>query len=271
MSTRRYRWALLLGIATLLGGCGFVVPELQDFGDRDQQIIMVQQIVHNINCELRSAFHDLYDKEGSTFLDKKDWGVSILLDLDISDKTIVAPSVLWSPLPSPTVVPTLAAGLSGSSSAERINKLHSFFTVRQLLKMQRCDFRPSGPMLMQSDLKLGEWLFDTYTVQVTRQADFTSGGLPADVLYHEVKFEVDTSANATPAFRLKLVNVNNSGQFFSISRNRVHDLQITLGPTSQKTPGSKPGLAAGSAAADIALAGAIGRAVGNAVNSALRQ
>lgn len=265
----RYRWSLPLGIATLLGGCGFVVPELQDFGDRDQQIVMVQQIVHNINCELRSAFHDLYDKERRTFLDN--WGVSILLDLDISDKTIVAPSVLWSPLPSPTVVPTLAAGVSGSSSAERIDKLHSFFTVRQLLGMQRCDFRPSGPMLMQSDLKLGEWLFDTYTVQVTRQADFNRGGLPADVLYHEVKFEVDTSANATPAFKLKLVNVNSSGQFFSTSRNRVHDLQITLGPTNQKTAGSKPGLATGSAAADIALAGAIGRAVGNAVNSALRQ
>jgi hypothetical protein len=85
-----------------------------------------------------------------------------------------------------------------------------------------------------------------------------------------VKFEVDTSANVTPGFKLRLVNVNDSGQFFSTSRNRIHDLQITLGPTDQKSAGSKARLASGSAAADIALAGAIGRAVGSAVNSALR-
>lgn len=107
-------------------------------------------------------------------------------------------------------------------------------------------------------------------MQATRQADFTSSGLPADVLYHEVKFEVDTSGNVTPAFKMKLVNVNDSGEFFSTSRNRVHDLQITLGPTDQKSAGGKAGLASGSAAANVALAGAIGRAVGSAINSTLK-
>ena len=125
-------------------------------------------------------------------------------------------------------------------------------------------------MLMQSDLKLGEWLFDADAVQATRQADFNRGGLPADVLYHEVQFEVDTSANATPGFKLTLVNVNDGGQFFSTSRDRTHDLQITLGPTDQKPPGSKSTPGPGSAAASVALAGAIGRSVGDAVKSALR-
>ena len=229
---------------------------------------MVQQIVHNINCELRDAFHDLYDKEGSTFMDN--WGVSILLNLDITEKTTVAPSATWSPPPSQTVIPTLAGGVSGSSQVERIDKLHSFFTVRQLLRAKRCDFRPGGFMLMQSNLKLNEWLFDTYTVQATKQADFNSGGLPTDVLYHEVQFEVDTSANATPGFKLKLVNVNDSGQFFSTSRNRTHDLQITLGPTDQKSSASKAGLAPNSAAANVALAGAIGQAVSDALKSTLK-
>ena len=124
-------------------------------------------------------------------------------------------------------------------------------------------------MLMQGDLRLSEWLFDAYTVQATKQADFNRGGLSADVLFHEVKFEVDTSANVTPAFKLSLVNVNDSGQFFSTSRNRVHDLQITLGPTDQGKSGvSRKGPS--SAAADVALAGLIGRSVGNAVRSALR-
>jgi hypothetical protein len=47
----------------------------------------------------------------------------------------------------------------------------------------------------------------------TRQADFNCAGLYTDVLYHEVKFKVDTSANATPAFKLSLLNVNDSGNF----------------------------------------------------------
>jgi hypothetical protein len=268
VATSRFGWALALGIAMLVAGCGINVPELQDFGSRDQQIFMVQQIVHNVNCELRNAFHDLYERDHTTFMD--DWGVSILLDLDITEKTTIAPSATWSPPPSPTVIPTLAGGVSGSTSAERIDKLHSFFTVKQLLAMNRCTNRPDGFMLMKSDLKLSEWLFDANAVQVTRQADFNNGSIPTDVLYHEVQFEVDTSADATPGFKLTLVNVNDSGQFFSTSRNRLHDLQLTFGPTNQKSSGSKAGLATGSAAADVALAGLIGRSVGNAVRSSLK-
>jgi hypothetical protein len=272
MRSNGFRRALPMGIATLLGGCGFVVPELQDFGDRDQQIVLVQEITRNIHCELRDAFNKLHDKVGPTFMDG--WGASVFLSLDIIDKTTVAPSATWSPPPSPTVIPTLAGGVSGSSQAERNDQLHSFFTVRDLLKAGYCTKRPGGFMLMQGDLKLTEWLFDTYTVQATRQADFNSAGLPADVLYHEVKFEVDTSANAPPGFKLSLVNVNDSGTFFTASRSRTHDLQITLGPTSVASGGSNksksgpPGPSP--AAADVAFAGLIGRAVGSAVKSALR-
>jgi hypothetical protein len=75
----------------MLGGCGLNVPELQDFGARDSQIFMVQSIVHNINCELRDAFNYLYDKNpNGTFTDK--WGIQVLLDLDITEQTSVAPA-----------------------------------------------------------------------------------------------------------------------------------------------------------------------------------
>ncbi|MGY4225020.1 hypothetical protein ACVMIH_002381 [Bradyrhizobium sp. USDA 4503] len=267
MRTSNFLLAPLLSAALLLGGCGLAVPELQDFGSRDQQIVMVQEIVHNVNCELRQAFNELHDKQGPTFMDG--WGVSILLDFDITEKSTVAPSATWSPIPSPTVIPTLAGGVSGSSQAERDNKMHAFVTVGELLKAKRCDYRKGGFMLMQDNLKLTEWLFDAWTVQATKQADFTSGGLPADVLYHEVKFEVDTGANVTPSFKLRLVDVNDSGPFFSTSRNRVHDLQITLGPTDQgKGPSKKVGPS--QAAANVALAALIGRSVGSAVRTALR-
>lgn len=140
--------ALLPGVAVVLSGCGLGVPEIQDFGDRDQQIVMVQQITRNVHCELRDAFSDLHDKGGRTFFDKENWGVSVLLDLDNTEKSTVSPSVTWSPPPGPTVTPSLAAGVSGSSQSERDDKLHAFFTVRQLLREKRCDVRPGGPMLM---------------------------------------------------------------------------------------------------------------------------
>jgi hypothetical protein len=270
--TNKLRWALSLGIATTFGGCGFRVPELQDFGPRDSQIVMVQEIVKNVDCELRDAFYALYEKnDHRTFMDN--WGISILLDLDITEKTTIAPSATWSPPPGNFLTFTLAGGISGSSQAERIDKLHSFFTVKEVLRAGPCKERSGGPMLMQSDLKLTEWLFDVVVVQLTRQADFNRKGLPDDVLYHEVQFEVDTSASATPGFKLTRVNVNDSGDFFSTSRNRTHDLQITLGPTDQGEPGgtkkkTRPG--PGTAATNVAQASAIGQAVGNAVKNALR-
>jgi hypothetical protein len=266
------RCALTLAIAATVGGCGLYVPDLQDFGPRDAQIVMVQGIVKNVDCELRDAFFSLYSMNNyHTFMDH--WGISVLLDLDITEKSTVSPSATWLPPPGNFLTFTLAGGISGSSQAQRIDKLHSFFTVQEVVNAGPCRERPSGPMLMENDLKLADWLFDVDTVQRTRQANFNRKGLPDDgVISHEVSFEVDTSANVTPGFKLTRVNVNDNGDFFTTSRNRVHDLQIVLGPTDQSEPGGirrgRPG--PGTAAANLAQAAAIGRAVSDALRNALR-
>jgi hypothetical protein len=56
--------------------------------------------------------------------------------------------------PSPSLAFTLAGGVSGSSQAERIDKLHSFFTVKELLRAKRCDdkARPDGFTLIIGSL-----------------------------------------------------------------------------------------------------------------------
>ena len=126
MSISKIGWALALGIATMLGGCGLNAPELQDFGDRDSQIVMVQSIVHNINCELRDAFHDIYEKRpNGTFMDN--WGVRSCWIWMSPKKTSVAPSATWSPPPSPFVTFTLAGGISGSSQAEQLTSCIRFY------------------------------------------------------------------------------------------------------------------------------------------------
>ena len=57
-----------------------------------------------------------------------------------------------------------------------------------------------------------------------------SGPFKSNVLSHEVKFEIVSSGNATPGWKLKQVTVNQSGNLFSISRDRIQDLIVTFGP-----------------------------------------
>jgi hypothetical protein len=135
MSTVRSLITLITGIS--LGGCGLFVPEIQEFGDQNYQIQMVQAIVHNITCEVRDSVNDLYSNRTHTYMD--DWGVQISLDLTLVEKSDLAPDVSWMP-PSPaSAMFTLSSGIDLSSEATRTDKLNSFYTVRELLRLGYCD------------------------------------------------------------------------------------------------------------------------------------
>ena len=104
-----------------------------------------------------------------------------------------------------------------------------------------------------------------------------SGPFKSNVLSHEVKFEIVSSGNATPGWKLKQVTVNQSGNLFSISRDRIKDLIVTFGPAdpawtidpvTQKAVKKSPGLAP--AALNAMLAAEIGNSVGTAVRNALQ-
>jgi hypothetical protein len=91
---------------------------------------------------------------------------------------------------------------------------------------------------------------------ITRCGD----ALKDTVLSHDIKFEITTSGNVTPSWTLTRVTVNPSGPFFSTSRDRTHDLTITLGP------GDKTGFL-GRAAADASVSIQIGNAVASSIQS----
>ena len=67
--------------------------------------------------------------------------------------------------------------------------------------------------------------------------DITSVG-KQNVLSHEVTFEVISSGNITPAWKLVRANFNQSGSFFTTSRDRKHDLIITFGPLDTSQSGT---------------------------------
>jgi hypothetical protein len=132
---------------------------------------------------------------------------------------------------------------------------------------------------MQSDLKLNQWLFDAITAERTNSIDFGIGGpLKTNVLTHQVKFEVITSGNVTPAWKLTRVSVNPTGSFLSANRGRVHELIFTLAP-AEKTVVTKVirgrsrtfvVAQPGRQAADLHLSATVGSAVADGVKSALR-
>jgi hypothetical protein len=177
------------------------VADIQAVGGRAEGQQFVQAVLANITCELRAALTDLHRTfPKGTFIDK--WGVQTTLRLTYDENGAVAPSILWSP-PSPaTSIFSLGSGLTFSSDATRVNTINAYYLVSELERAKCSDeARPDGPFLLQGDLKLSEWLFDAVSASMTNTINFTNTSLavPQNVIQHEVKFQIVTSATLSPA------------------------------------------------------------------------
>ena len=230
MSAMRFVVPFLFG--GILAGCGLRVPEIAESGNRVEGQQLVQAILINITCELRGAVNDLREAyPQGTFIDG--FGIQTTLTLTYEEKGTLAPTVNWFP-PSPaTAVFNVGAGLNLSSDATRKNVIDGYYLVSDLENARCSDAaRPNGAFLLQSDLKLSEWLFTAVSASLTNTVNFknTTLGVKDSILQHEVKFVIDTSANATPAWKFKLVTVNPGGTFLNLDRSRTNDLLITMGP-----------------------------------------
>jgi hypothetical protein len=247
MSKMRAASAIPVAFATMLGGCGLWVPEIQE--NRLSPVegqLMVQSIVQSVHCEAANALRRLREKD-LEFAKKYHqqpvtdfllgWGVQLTLTLTIDEKSGLNPNAVWLP-PSPlSTVLTLTGAGTVSADATRTDKMSFYYKVTDLMKRAPCATgvqqgnEPS--LLVQSDLKLEEWLADYLMLLGTREGQVPTskaGFLKSNVLSHDVKFEVLSSGSLTPAWKLKRVTFNQSGSLFSTSRDRTHDLIFTLGP-----------------------------------------
>lgn len=268
-------------LSFLLTACGTHVPNIQEFpGTSADAQQLVEAIVQSIHCELKNAITDVIDKDhqfgvanhGIRYTDwlLNDWGVQLALTLTIEEKSSISPNAVGLP-PSPaTAIFTIAGGATLSADATRIDKLNFYYTVAELYDKTHPHCVPGtepprpGSLLIQSDLGLKEWLFSQVMLYGTDEVGvYTSpkGVFKQNVLSHEVKFEVVSSGNITPAWKLVRATVNQSGSFFSASRDRTHDLLMTFGPIDRTLPNS---LTASAEAAH--LASQIGLAVATDTN-----
>ena len=282
MNRRRFAREMAFGIALVIGGCGLRVPEIQEVGDRVEGQRFVQAVLTNITCELRDAVSDLRQAfPAGTFVDA--WGIQTTLTLINDEQGTIAPSVSWSPPSPPSSLFTLGAGVNFSSDATRTNKINAYYLVSDLEKA-RCSeaARPNGAYLLQSDLKLSEWLFDAVSASMTNTVNFktTTLAVKENVLQHEVKFNIVTSGTLNPSWKLTRVVVNPTGNMLSVNRTRTHDLLITLGPAVQavvaetmkngrmrSTVVSRPT----PQASDLHLSSLISQGIETAVRNALQQ
>lgn len=268
--------AIYISVPAVLGltlaSCGTYVPNIQEppFGQGAQQEL-VQAIVTSVHCEVVNAVVDLYN-QSKRYPDLRPiadrmstWGVQMALTLKTRENSTFNPSAVWTPI-SPASF-TFGASATLSSEAIRTNILNFYYTVAELRARGPCKtgVQPHSPvtsLLIQSDLKFGDWLYDQVTTVVTGETSvptLPSGPLKQNVLSHEVSFEVVSTGGITPAWKLIEANFNQSGTFLQATRDRTHDLLITMGP------GDPAGLKG--AAKDAHLASTIGLAVSNQLQS----
>jgi hypothetical protein len=283
MSAKRCVVPIIAGLS--VGGCGLSVPEIQEnpTSPRNGQLL-VHAIVGSVHCEVIDALHWANDNapppaagraviEGprSAFKPKKKinqkvfpgWGVQISLTLTMEEKTAFSPSVVYLPHSPLTSVFTLGGGVTASADATRTDKLSFYYKVSDLLAEETCQRGiqegTDTSLLVQSDLKLTEWLQDYLTPVITQEGQeptLKSGILKSNVLSHDVKFEILSSGNITPAWKLTNATVDQTGTLFSASRDRTHDLLITMGP------GDDTGLVGAASNADVSQQIANGITVG---------
>jgi hypothetical protein len=238
------RAAAFVCASFLVGGCGTYVPEIQEFTStplQGQQL--VDSIVFNITCEVRDSIIQLYhDYPQGTFLDH--WGAQITLNLTTEEKTSANPTGIWTPPSAATAAFNLAFTATGSADATRIDKISWFLAVPDLRGKIPCGSqRPNGIFMLQSDLKLKEWLYDAVDMNNSRYvnlaADTPNGPFKQNVLSHEMKFDVQSIGGLTPGWKLARVAINQSGTGLTASRDRIHDLTITFGPVATQTTAAK--------------------------------
>ncbi|MGA7265335.1 MAG: hypothetical protein WA709_21655 [Stellaceae bacterium] len=242
-------FALIAGLAT---GCGTSVPDIKDVpGTPGQTQILVKAILDSIHCEIKNSvqyvisedlklaqFRPKHERAAPWF---DDWGMAGLLTLTIAEKSELNPTVSWFPNPV-TMLFSLGVGLDLSAEATRTDTLNFYYNVRDLAyKEKPCPVGPNGyhldehlpgSLLINSDLKLREWL----TGQILYVA---TGATQLDVskdkaVSHTISFEIISSADITPVWKLTHATVNSGGKLLSGRRDRTHELALTFGPANKE-------------------------------------
>lgn len=241
------RFGTIALVGVIAAGCGTYVPDLQDFpGKPGDSSLLVKAIVDSIHCEIKNSVQAVISQDQElarkhhqprTALWLDNWGIAGLIKLTIVEKSNTNPTVTWTPNPV-TKLFSLFADLNLSAQATRVQALNFFYGISDLAyKEAPCAVvngeytevgpHPLGSLMINSDLKIRDWLAGEVLLVGTGAAQMP---LQKDALTYEVDFQVVSSADINPIWKLTRVSVNGSGTLLSGRRDRTNSLILTFGP-----------------------------------------
>lgn len=265
-----------------LGACGTAVPQIEEpleykTGEKTLEL----KIKEKVFCELQTAVINLnHDKSRYIYADTtpikpvpESWGVTMTLTLTILEDSSLNPGVALNNSLIPgaaygaAMAQSFSLGLGGtfSSDATRVDKFTFYYPIKDLeVDTGECaniNNLHGTSFLLESQLGIERWLDNAADM---RSDVGVSSSNKQQVLSYDVKFDVVSSGNATPTWKLVRVTTGTNGNFFSTKRERTHELLLTFGPTDPADK-RKPGLLA----SNDNLASQVGSSVTTGVTNAL--
>jgi hypothetical protein len=269
-------------IAVALGGCGLLTPEKDLFtgdeivvGDPSPRGLFENRIVAHIRCEIRNGLFYARKLPNVEWLDT--WGTTVTLKLTVEDLNGLSPGASFiSPLVQAQSF-TLGLGASGTANATRLETIAFSYSNAKLIEEAKKDIA-KGPLscsklqdgvMIQSDLKIGQFIYDKATISSTGEATSKHPNTPPfSTLQEDITFVATVGVSATPTWKLTRVTVNPSSTLVSLSRMRTDDVLITLGPLAAGAKGKSQPLLSGETLM-VHYAGLIGSATASAINAQL--
>ena len=260
---------LLGAVCLLLTACGTYVPDIQEFwGTSDDTKHKVTKVAGQVVCELRRAVQKVVTDAPPEFVQtpgapppplRRDlkwfinkWAVQVTLNLIVVENSALTPGVSLNNVyrsgittfPGAAAVTTpqsLSIGMGGtaSSTATRNDKLNMFFTVRELLygtpSVEKTCIPPptNADLFLQSDLKIYDWLSAALLPYGADIINYANNSTAQNAITHDIKFEIVSSGNINPQWKLVRVSANTSPMLLAAGRDRTQELIITFGPTQK--------------------------------------
>jgi hypothetical protein len=245
-NTKRVLLAALMLSLNPLGGCGLFVPEKNVFyndahkpGDVSSQAVFENLVAAHIACEITRGLMEA--KQIQTSNNGLAWidglVASVQLAITVDENTTLNPSVTAQ---IPLSLAAITASLTGSAKATRVETISFTVSAASLLSRPRenCNYYQGG-ILIESDLKINQFIYDkAYMATTGELTDKTPSANPYSTFTDKITFVASYGGSATPTWKFAKVLIDPAGNLISATRNRTHDVLITLSQGTKETPTS---------------------------------
>jgi hypothetical protein len=208
------------------------------------------------------------------------WGASVTLKIQVQEQIGVNPGVsLTTPLENSVrmfpaggnvVVPqsfSLGLGLTGGATTTRVETISYTYVFTDLIKeVESCKKFETGFMI-QSDLKIEQFMTDKATIVGPGEAATGNREYPPfSTFQDDITFVASYGGNATPTWKFARVTANSATPLIGAARTSTNEVIITLGPVASLATPFAPAQLTPDAQA-VHGSSLIGSATGSATNA----